>query len=262
MESDTISRLLSLNLQFYQTFSSSFSKTRQRLQPGVRRILETIDREAKILDLGCGNGNLACELARTNPSRLYVGIDSNAELLSEAESSMDRDTASSFFFFQADLSMPGWDNELINSLRNTSEFALAQELIPRSKALFNIIMAFSVLHHIPGNDLRVRILEKAHNLLDENGFFFHSEWQFLNSPRLCGRIQPWEHIGMKSSDVDEGDYLIDWRQGGHGLRYVHHFTQIELARLAKMTGFSIKESFFSDGEGNHLGFYQVWRRNP
>ncbi|HNT25279.1 MAG TPA: hypothetical protein PKM21_12980, partial [Anaerolineales bacterium] len=57
---------------------------------------------------------------------------------------------------------------------------------------------------------------------------------------------------------EPGDYLLDWRQGGRGLRYVHAFGPAELARLAEQTGFVSLESFYSDGEGGRLGLYQVW----
>ena len=40
MNPTTLSRLLDLNRQFYQAFALPFSATRQRLQPGVLRILE------------------------------------------------------------------------------------------------------------------------------------------------------------------------------------------------------------------------------
>jgi tRNA (uracil-5-)-methyltransferase TRM9 len=39
MEESVIQRLLSLNQQFYQTFAGAFSATRQRIQPGMRRLL-------------------------------------------------------------------------------------------------------------------------------------------------------------------------------------------------------------------------------
>ena len=74
------------------------------------------------------------------------------------------------------------------------------------------------------------------------------------------RIQPWSEIGLDANAVDPDDYLLDWRLGGRGLRYVHHFQPGELYTLAKQTGFGLEESFFSDGEGGNLGLYQVWRK--
>jgi hypothetical protein len=66
-------------------------------------------------------------------------------------------------------------------------------------------------------------------------------------------------IGITPEQVDSGDYLLDWRQGGYGLRYVHHFDQAELGELAQRTGFRILETFNSDGNGGRLSLYQVWQ---
>jgi hypothetical protein len=86
-----------------------------------------------------------------------------------------------------------------------------------------------------------------------------SNWQFLNSSRLAARIQPWDAVGLSASDVDPGDYLLDWKRDGAGLRYVHHFNPAELSELAARAGFLVMDSFLSDGEGGNLGLYQTWR---
>ena len=96
-------------------------------------------------------------------------------------------------------------------------------------------------------------------MLTASGRFIHSNWQFLNSERLRKRIHPWEEIGLSDSQVDPGDYLLDWRRGGFGLRYVHHFREGELNRLAAESGFKVVETFYSDGETGNLGLYQDWR---
>jgi hypothetical protein len=106
--------------------------------------------------------------------------------------------------------------------------------------------------------LRRQLLRQVHARLAAGGSFIHSEWQFLNSERLRARIQPWREVGLNPSDVDPDDYLLDWRQDGYGLRYVHHFSLKELEELAEETGFMIQETFCSDGEGGNLGLYQVW----
>jgi hypothetical protein len=122
------------------------------------------------------------------------------------------------------------------------------------------VFAFAVLHHLPGEALRRRVLGKMRSLLAPQGCFMHSEWQFLNSPRLQRRILPWETVGLSPEDVDPGDVLLDWKQGGYGLRYVHHFSESELARLAGEAAFSIRETFYSDGKEGNLGLYQVWEK--
>jgi hypothetical protein len=97
-------------------------------------------------------------------------------------------------------------------------------------------------------------------LLKKDGLFVHSNWQFLNSPRLKARIQPWESIGLSPDEVDANDYLLDWKRGSAGLRYVHHFDEHELEELAQAGGFGIVETFHSDGENGKLGLYQIWKK--
>jgi tRNA (uracil-5-)-methyltransferase TRM9 len=232
----TLSRLLDLNRKFYQTFAVQFSATRLRLQQGVIRILEQIRPADDLLDLGCGNGELARELVRVGHAGCYTGLDSSPALLKQAAA----DQPAYFCFVQADLSDPDWD-------------------APLSGNLYDATFAFAVLHHLPGVELRVHILKKIRSLLKPGGRFIHSEWQFLNSPRITARVQPWETIGLSDNDVDPGDYLLDWRQGGTGLRYVHHFSEPELAELAGLSGFEVVDSFQSDGENGRLGLYQVWK---
>jgi 2-polyprenyl-3-methyl-5-hydroxy-6-metoxy-1,4-benzoquinol methylase len=232
----TLSHLLELNRQFYQTFALSFSATRQRLQPGVLRILEAIDPQADLLDLGCGNGELAHELARCGHAGSYTGLDFSPPLLEEASAGQP----DNFRFIQADLSSKDWEAALGDNR-------------------YDGILLFAVLHHIPGVELRLQLLRKVRGLLKPEGRFIHSEWQFLNSPRLAARVQPWEKAGLSESDVDGGDYLLDWREGGQGLRYVHHFSETELSALAHEAGFEVLESFLSDGENGRLGLYQVWK---
>lgn len=233
---NTILRLLDLNRQFYQTFASPFSATRGRLQPGVMKILGQLSPGDSLLDLGCGNGQLARQLARSGHLGSYTGLDFSSALLEEARAGQP----ANFRFGLVDLSSPDWDS------------ALADYQV-------DVILAFAVLHHLPGVETRMQLLAKVRALLKPGGRFIHSEWQFLNSPRLVYRIQPWSAAGISEQDVDPGDYLLDWRQAGVGLRYVHHFTEPELSALASQTGFLVIDSFLSDGENARLGLYQVWK---
>jgi tRNA (uracil-5-)-methyltransferase TRM9 len=237
MDSATAQRLLALNRDFYERFGADFSATRQRLQPGVTRVLETLTGDESILDLGCGNGELARTLARRGHLGPYLGLDFSLPLLPDASTIPEGFPAQ---FIEADL---------------TSDWTLNVE-----RLTFNVITAFATLHHIPSRELRLRLLQTVHSLLAPSGRFIHSNWQFLNSAKLRGRVQPWERIGLTAQAVDAGDYLLDWRRGGEGLRYVHQFSEEELSGLATESGFDIAETFYSDGEGGRLGLYQVWKK--
>lgn len=238
MDSHTATRLIELNRDFYTRFGESFSATRHRLQPGVRRVLGTLNGDESILDLGCGNGELAHELAKRGHRGSYLGVDFSLPLLQEAESQPEAFSAK---FMQADLAR-----------------LAVKSIQPSATDRWSLVTAFAVLHHIPSKELRLNILRTVRELIEDNGRFIHSNWQFLNSEKLKARIQPWEVAAISESDVDAGDYLLDWRDGGVGLRYVHHFTEAELQELAEATGFQITDVFYSDGAGGRLGLYQVW----
>jgi SAM-dependent methyltransferase len=241
MDTLTAARLLALNKQFYQTFGSEFSSTRQRLQPGVMRVLDMLNGEETILDLGCGNGELARQLMRRDHRGLYLGLDFSLPLLKVARHGWEDAPAT---FVRADLMAPDWDREIIASM-----------LRP-----FDLATTFATLHHIPGRQARLEILNKVHALLRPGGRFIHSEWQFMNSEKLKERIQPWAEAGLTAEEVDLGDFLLDWRGGGRGLRYVHHFDETELGLLAEQAGFRVEQTFYSDGENGRLGLYQLWEK--
>jgi tRNA (uracil-5-)-methyltransferase TRM9 len=242
MDSATARRLIDLNRQFYQTFADDFSATRQRVQPGVGKILSALEGSEQILDLGCGNGETARALAQAGFNGTYLGLDFAPALLAFARPRLD---PLKFRFAEADLTLPGKWTTLIGS-----------------GVLYDAVFCFATLHHIPSARSRLEIVKTIHTLLRPGGRFVHSQWQFLNSAKLKSRVQPWVQAGIPNSLIDEGDYLLDWRGGGqgHGLRYVHHFSEAELAELAEAGGFEVRETFHSDGQGGRLGLYQVWAR--
>ena len=244
MQPSIAQRLIELNRKFYTDFGEPFSATRGRIQPGVRRIIDSLKGDETILDLGCGNGELARALARGGHRGAYLGLDFSLPLLADAESVPNGFSAE---FREVDLhQLP----VISDQLSVTSH--------PLAGTGWSLVTAFAVLHHIPSQNLRLDLLKTIHELLAPGGRFIHSNWQFLNSPRLRQRVRKWSEAGLTDTDVDEGDYLLDWRSGGAGLRYVHHFVEEELAELAESSGFRIVDTFYSDGKEGNLAVYQEW----
>lgn len=236
MDQTTAKKLLALNREFYDRFGGHFSATRQRIQPGVRRALNLIREDASVLDLGCGNGNFLRELQERGHKAALLGVDFSLPLLRDAE------TIPGVEFRAVDLSMlPAYLDPLLEV-----------------HGTWSVVTMFATLHHIPSIEMRVNILRTVRSLLKEDGIFVLSNWQFLNSEKLRARIQPWERAGISDREVDEGDYLLDWRSGGEGLRYAHQFTAQELSGLAEQAQMRVTDSFLSDGDGGNLGLYQVW----
>jgi len=230
-----VQRLLALNATFYQAHARSFAMTRRRPQPGVEAVLQSIDRSASLLDIGCGHGVVARQLALQGHLGGYIGIDASPDLLELARQAVRQP---GFAFASADLAQPGWCDGLTPAV--------------------SVIVAFAVLHHLPGEALRQRVVSDLAQLLDTVGKVEVSVWNFLELERLRRRVIPWDRLGLADSDVDAGDCLLDWRQGGRGLRYVHHFTPAELAALAGSAGLATLAQRYSDGENGRLGLYQTW----
>lgn len=241
MKEEIAFRLIDLNRGFYQSFAGAFSETRRRLQPGVVNVLDMLTMEESILDLGCGNGELAAELVRRGYSGNYLGIDFSPKMLEIARGKV---SSPNYAFHDIDLTQ--------------FEKLTAQREILSSP--FNLIFAFAMLHHIPSEPQRLALTREIHALLVSQGRFELSNWNFMASERMRARVVPWEEVGLGEVDVDEGDYLLDWRREGRGLRYVHHFSEDELGQLAERSGFRVVGTSYSDGEGGRLGIYQTWVR--
>ncbi len=197
MDSSTVKKIIEINKEFYQTFAEPFAVSRQRLQPGVRQILEQIEAPIKILDLGCGSGEVARFLLTKGFRGKYVGADFSNNLLeaaikdnSNARYVETKQQAEAIYsnqdvqaiFIQADLSEPDWETK-IPSLN------------------YDCVFSFAVFHHIPGEKLRLQTLQKIHGLLQPEGLFWHSVWQFMNSARLRKRIQTWDQVNLHQNQV-------------------------------------------------------------
>jgi len=229
--------LLRINRAFYQNLAVPFAATRNRPQPGVRRVLGRIDRGARVLDVGCGHGLAAEELGRLGHQGPYCGIDASEPLVELARRRIETAWVT---FAIADVAQPGWRHAAAG-------------------APFDWVLAFAVLHHLPDASLRLQVVEGLRSVLAPNGRLAVSVWDFAGTERFQRRVVAWEEVGLTSEDVEPGDALLDWRHAGRGMRYVHHFAEQDLAQLAQDAGFSVAEEFRSDGQGGRLGLYQQWR---
>lgn len=250
MEARVVEQISRINRQFYQEFAGSFSATRQRIQPGAARLLARAPRQNHWLDIGCGNGNLAAAWLELGCTGRFLGCDWSESLLRDARvkvSARKLPDGTQVEFQRRDVAAMDWTDGL-------------------PSGAWDRLSTFAVLHHIPSRKRREQFCQKMHALLCPQGEAYLSVWQLFNSPRLRERIQPWEMTGLTEADVEAGDVLMDWRAGSGdgqpaaGLRYVHVFSEEELTDLARISGFVVAESFFSDGKIGNLALYQTWEK--
>ncbi len=244
MHAETFERLRTLNHEFYQTFAGPFADKRSRLQPGVMKALERIASTDNMLDLGCGHGGLARELVAQGHRGAYLGIDLSAAMIAMAQDTVQQPN---IHFEQADLSQDQW-RDVFNQVEQQFQPPYAR------------IACFATLHHIPGETRREALVREVSHLMEPGSLWILSVWDFKQSERLRERIVPWHNVGIDGNNVEAGDYLLDWRHGGSGLRYVHHFTPERLEALAHQGGLEMIDTFHMDGEKGRLGLYQVWRK--
>ena len=247
MSTTTSQKLLNLNTAFYEDNAKSFSSTRYAIQPGVRALLPEMLKAEKILDLGCGNGNLALALDNAGFSGSYLGVDNSQGLIGNAIAIKEKSTNQKerYQFQGIDLGKTPW-------------------AIASTQSQFDTIVSYATLHHIPGFSLQQAFFCQAASLLKAKGSFILSCWQPLNSPRLAKRVLSWQTLNIDPNELDEGDLLLDWRADDQAetqkLRYVHQFSKEKLKCLGETAGLILKETFYSDGKEGNLGLYQIWQK--
>ncbi len=258
MDAETAAALIEINRTFYEQFGDSFAATRQRVQPGILRLLNTYPVHGHWLDLGCGNGAVLNAWVEKSEHGSYTGLDFSHALMREAETRAEavRQAGHTVWLAQADISRGEW-GEAVGALQVQDQAFPAQ---------FDGVMSFASIHHIPARENRKAFITQVNQVLKPGGLVLLSCWQFHHSPKLLSRVQPWSLVNIDPANLEEGDTLLDWRgtipshPGQTGLRYVHLFSQSELEDLALECGFSVVETFESDGAGSRLGLYQVWRK--
>jgi len=243
MDPKTCAFLADLNRDFYAAFAEDFARTRRGWPPGFDIILAYLPSGTNVLDLGCGNGRLLAFLGAREWHGRYLGVDNDPHLLSLAQEAAHRCPTVESAFLQADLLKDlTWRTNLTGS--------------PPAR-----IVCLAVLHHIPGRNNRVRFMAGCTALLPPGGLLILSTWQFLGADRLRARILPWTTVGLRSEDVEIGDYLLAWGEGAAGHRYCASIDEPELSALAAQAGLARIDTFRADGKEGNLNLYGVFERS-
>jgi SAM-dependent methyltransferase len=249
MNADTARHLALLNAAFYEQHGLAFAETRPRLNLGVRKVLARIVPGARVLDVGCGDGKPGRWLTSDRPAARrpeaagrsidYLGLDASASMITRARAlTGEREGVA---FAQVDVLAEDWAAPYTDS--------------------FGWVLAFAVLHHVPGAIGRARLVRELAACCQPGGRVAISCWRPSRSPRLLGRVAAWSEIGLTADDVDPGDLLMAWeRAGQRAWRYVHEVEPLELDDIATHAGLSLVERFVADGHAGDLADYAILER--
>jgi tRNA (uracil-5-)-methyltransferase TRM9 len=247
VKNSTILQLNQLNLNFYSQVSAAFDESRSHAWDGWRQLVEPLSSLAEInlLDIGCGNGRFGQFLAEQNlPLKTYVGLDSNQELLQSAAKGLSRHNI---------------DHQLIKT--DLVEDLLGDGLpltTPQSKP--NLVVLFGLLHHIPSLELRLKLVRLVANELETGGIMVFTLWLFNNFHRFHKKYISPSEINIKSDELEEGDYLLNWLRGEEAIRYCHYADRIEIESLVESTKLKIVSTYTADGREGDLNQYIILKK--
>ncbi len=253
MKKSTLKKLSETNYNFYQTAGMFWNPSENyfwqgwsKLLPHIRNLeLKIKSEKLKVLDLGCGNGRFANFLKQhfVNTEIEYTGLDSSDFLLTQAEAKKQQNFAK-FEILKTDFLFDNWPEQVKDEE-------------------FDLVVAFGLLHHIPGYQNRLKILENARNLLDKNGLLILTTWQYLDVERLRKRvvsaekrIQILNKLGIQGSELETGDNFLNWVKLVESIRFSHYFSPEELQKLLLDLKMNLIEKYQDDGRtGNVNGYF-------
>lgn len=238
MDAQTTQRLIRLNNEFYRANAQSFSATRQYAWEGWEKLASALPRRPlRVVDIACGNMRFKrfLESAYGIGSFEYLGIDSCDELVP--------DTLRGEYAHVDILSDPGnaWTAGL--------------------EGRFDLAACFGFMHHVPGADNRLRLIDGLLDLLTPQGYACISFWQFGKNAKLLEKAIATTAKGAHELDLslEDGDYLLGWKDERESYRYCHSFSDAEIDAIAAHASQSAKliGRYSADGKTGDLNAYLV-----
>ena len=234
MRPEAARKILDEVRQSYNGIAADFNQTRNYLWPGLKDFKKFVKPRQKILDLGCGNGKLRLLLKDSDID--YTGLDNSSELLKIAENHPDFKLGRQKFVESNILTLPFTDNS------------------------FDVIFFIAVLHHIPSDDFRHKVLKEINRILKSGGILVMINWNRyqVKGPQLKYIIKYTLLKIIGKTDLDFKDIYLPW-MGGKAYRYYHAFTLGELDKLIKKSGLKLLDNYLAYWDGKKALRFQYFK---
>jgi len=264
VDARTRNQLLEINRAFYEAHSEAFDRSRgARPWPGWQRLVPLLAsvascapadgtgrrRLGSVLDIGCGNGRFACFLFEAGFDLRYTGVDANPGLLGAADRQLPAALAAS-----ADL--------VLHDFLATDR---PGDGLPEGP--FELVVLMGVLHHVPGADWRLQLLQSAARRLAPSGLLVLAAWQFEDDPREERKRVDWQDLGpvlgerLDPGELEAGDALLRFGEDrSTPPRFCHPVRDGEFNGWPSALGLSLVADFRADGARGSANRYAVLRR--
>ena len=224
MDQRITNKILQQTRDIYNKIAPDFSNTRGHWWKGMGSFNKYVQPGDQVLDLGCGNGRMAEIFLESKID--YLGLDNSTELIKIAQQRYPGH--SNFRFTVGDvtrLQLP--DNQ------------------------YSLVLLIAVLHHIPTQRLRLKILSDIYQTLKPGGRLVISNW---NLWQVWGsfnyKFRYYKYLfnyrqKIKNSVWCLSDAFVPWKaslpRDQWQMRYVHSFGKKEMIRLLEQAGFMVED---------------------
>jgi tRNA (uracil-5-)-methyltransferase TRM9 len=226
-------------MDLYSSYANEFSSTRQSPWDGWKQLTKYFkDKNNTVLDLACGNGRFLKFLStsKTDLSR-YLGVDNSSPLMEVAgeliETLKNDNKQSSLELMHLDLEESSWGTKI--------------------KDKYNLVVAFGITHHLQSRESRRKFFETISYLVEKDGIFIVTFWEFLKMERYIKKLSKLEIIDSTN------DFEMTFGKNG-AKRFCHFYTDIEVLDLVSNLPFKIVDEFYSDGVEKNQNKYFVFKK--
>lgn len=236
MKQEYAQYLIEKTREDYDAIAGEFDRTRAYCWEGLDQFARYAGEGDRVLDFGCGNGRLFTLFWEKNIT--YVGADQSKQLVDRAREKYTAQVEA-----------------------GKAEFMhVTGARLPFPDGSFDCIFGIAMLHHIPSQHLRERLLREFDRILKPDGRLVLSVWNLWQKKyrALIIRHTIKKLIGL--SQLDFFDIFVPWKTGKQETmaeRYYHCFTMRELLGLMKRAGFHIAESGYFGGKTKRFNMYVV-----
>jgi len=213
----------------YNLIAKEFSATRKEIWEELEFLFKDLKEGEKVLDLGCGNGRWYKVFKEKKVD--YFGLDNSEKLIEIAKENFPE---AKFFVGDAlELPFPG--------------------------NFFDKVYSIALLHHIPSEEFRIKVLNEAKRVLKKGGILVLTCWKIHRLREIFTLLKYTLLKLIGQSKLDFKDVFLPW--GKKVLRYYHCFSKKELENLAKKAEFEILESgVVKNKRGNRKNYYLICKK--